>query len=405
MNILILSTWFPTPPDNGSRIRICYQLQALSQAHQVTVLAFNPEGATAFPLLCTHPMGQPVSLQSVPVDPFRYVHAPSCLKFASPTPLACWPSRMMWQQVAQAAQLERWDVVVAGQLPALPYLRLLPNVPALLDMDTSWSCQAHTRFQGVPHGWRRLRLWLSWYKAALYERYWLLRLAACTVASTLEQDYLRRLVPRHASRIQLCENGVDCWHNHPGLVRRQPHTLVYQGALTYSANYDAMQYFLRDIYPLIQTQEPAVRLIITGANTDVNLAGLRLDESVHLTGYIADVRQPVAAASACVVPLRQGGGTRLKVLEAMALGTPVVATSKAVEGLSLVAGKHFLLADEPAAFAQAVIQLLRHPALAEHLAGAAREWVAARYDWTQIGRHFVAVVEQAAGRQAAWQTA
>ena len=401
MNVLFLSTWFPTPPDNGARIRVCHLLRALSARHRVTVLAFNPRGTAAAARLCSHAADAAVTLEGVPVDPFRYTDAAWWLKFASPTPLACWPSREMWRRVAQAARARRWDVVVASQLPVVPYLRLVGKVPAILDLDAIWTLETHARFQAAPSAWQRLRHRLSWHKSRLYEQYWLTRLAACTVVSPQEQAYLRRLAPRRAANIHLCPNGVDCAHNRPDLAPRQPHALVYAGALTYRANYDAMQSFLRDTYPLIQAQEPAVSLTITGDTAGVDLGGLRLDESVHLSGYVADVRRPVAAAAVAVVPLRQGGGTRLKVLEAMALGTPVVATSKGVEGLSLTADEHFLLADTPAAFAGAVARLLRDPVRARRLACAARTWVAARYDWTETGARFVRVVETAAAGQPA----
>jgi glycosyltransferase involved in cell wall biosynthesis len=108
---------------------------------------------------------------------------------------------------------------------------------------------------------------------------------------------------------------------------------------------------------------------------------------------VDDVRLPVAEAAVCVVPIRQGGGTRLKILEAMALGTPVVATAKAAEGLSAQNGVHLLLADDPEAFAKHAIALLSNPELREHLIVNARRLVERCYDWDQIGRRFVDLVE------------
>jgi glycosyltransferase involved in cell wall biosynthesis len=119
---------------------------------------------------------------------------------------------------------------------------------------------------------------------------------------------------------------------------------------------------------------------------------------VRLTGYVDDVRPWVQASRVCVVPLRQGGGTRIKILEAMALGTPVIATSKGMEGLDVVAGEHLLVADEPADFARQTLRLLRDEALARSLAERARELVVEHYDWRAIGRDFVDLVEEAVER-------
>jgi len=114
---------------------------------------------------------------------------------------------------------------------------------------------------------------------------------------------------------------------------------------------------------------------------------------------VDDVRLPVAGSAACVAPLRQGGGTRLKILEAMALGTPVVATSKGAEGLGVTPGENILIADEPADFADHVIHVLRDAAQRELLATNARRLVEERYDWIEIGRRFVDLVEEAVERR------
>ena len=160
-----------------------------------------------------------------------------------------------------------------------------------------------------------------------------------------------------------------------------------------------MQYFLADIYPLIKHEIPDVTLSITGSTKGVDLNGLRLDASVHLTGYVEDIRFPVAQSAVCVVPLRQGGGTRLKILEAMALGTPVVSTSKGAEGLDVVDGEHLMIGDTPEAFADAVMRVMRDSNLRERLRCNARILVEHRYDWESIGAQFVALVEGAVKRK------
>jgi glycosyltransferase involved in cell wall biosynthesis len=158
-----------------------------------------------------------------------------------------------------------------------------------------------------------------------------------------------------------------------------------------------MQYFLAEIYPLIQRRESDVSLTITGSTSGIELTGLALDESVRLSGYVDDIRIPVSEAAVCVVPIRQGGGTRLKILEAMALGTPVVATSKGAEGIDAVDGEHILLADDEETFADHAVRLMSEPTLRQRLVTNARNLVEERYDWKQIGDRFVALVESVQG--------
>jgi glycosyltransferase involved in cell wall biosynthesis len=180
----------------------------------------------------------------------------------------------------------------------------------------------------------------------------------------------------------------------PGLPEPEPDTLIYPGALSYDANLDAMRYFLREIFPRIRAARPGVRLRITGKTTPEQRAALPSTEGVELTGYVHDIRAAVAGAWAEVVPLRAGGGTRLKVLEALAIGTPVVSTSKGAEGLDLAAGEDLLIADTPEQFAQATLKLLGDPMLRERLAARGRATVQARYDWRTIAGQLTDLVEQ-----------
>lgn len=246
---------------------------------------------------------------------------------------------------------------------------------------------------------QRARCWASWQKRRRYEGSYYRHFDLVTMVSEIDRAITLATVGDESVQVEVVPNGVDCEHNRPGLVQARLFDLVYNGALTYRANYDAMRYFLSDIYPLIKQQVPEASLTITGSLSGVELSGLALDSSVRLCGHVADIRVPVAEATVCVVPLRQGGGTRLKILEAMALGTPVVATSKGAEGLEVTPNHDILIADEPAGFAAQVLRLLRNGYLREQVTVNARRLVERQYDWGQIGRRFADLVEEVAERQ------
>ena len=195
-------------------------------------------------------------------------------------------------------------------------------------------------------------------------------------------------------RVVVVPNGVDLDWYKGDFGAPEPGTLVFPGALTYNANFDAMTFFLHQVFPLIKARRPGAILRITGKTNGVLVDRLPLDESVILTGYLDDVRPTVAQSWACVVPLRVGGGTRLKVLEAMALGTPVVSTSKGAEGLEVTPGEDILIADEPTEFADAVLRLLDDPALRAKLAANGRRLVRERYGWEQIGKKLDQLLHQ-----------
>ncbi|MCB0241298.1 MAG: glycosyltransferase, partial [Anaerolineae bacterium] len=196
-----------------------------------------------------------------------------------------------------------------------------------------------------------------------------------------------------ATRVETVPNGVDCAYNRPGIAPVTPGSLVFNGSLTYDANYDAMQVFLSSVWPQLRQEIPSISLTITGSVAGVDLAGLALDSGVSLSGFVEDVRPLVAGAAVCVAPIRQGGGTRLKILEAMALGTPVVATSKAAEGLNVNAGEHLLIGDTAMEFASCVLRLLRDDELRARLARNARQLVEETYEWSQIGAQFAGLID------------
>ena len=388
MRILVLSTWFPYPPDNGAKIRAYYLIRALSEKHDVTLVAFRPAS--------TARAGSPERVEVLPVadDPFRHVNKPQIVKYASPTPLTFWPSRAMQDTIQRLKASRQFDAVFAIQTPAARYAASIPDAPRVIDVDTSFSYQMQQRYEHSLNVGTRLRAWISWQKTHRYEQRVFRIFQAWIVASSLEADFVAGMVRARGGRVEIIRNGVDCEQFQPGRYPVRPNTLIYNGALTYSANYDAMQYFLSAIYPLIRQQNPAVTLTITGSTAGVDLDGLLLNESMNLTGHVDDVRPVLGSSRVSVVPLRQGSGTRLKILEAMAAGTPVVTTTKGAEGLDAVDGEHLLLADDAEVFADKTLWLLRNETLRQTLVKNARGFVEQRYNWGQIGRQFVEMLEE-----------
>jgi glycosyltransferase involved in cell wall biosynthesis len=154
--------------------------------------------------------------------------------------------------------------------------------------------------------------------------------------------------------------------------------------LTFDANLDAMHYFVQEIFPKVVAANPATTLKITGKTTGIAANAMPVHPNLTLTGYLTDIRPTIAQSYLSVVPLRIGGGTRLKILESLALGTPVITTSKGVEGLNLAPDAGIMIADTPDAFANAILMLQRNPALRQQLSLAGRAAVQS-YDWQRVG--------------------
>ncbi|MGQ9768596.1 MAG: glycosyltransferase family 4 protein [Anaerolineae bacterium] len=389
MKIFALSTWFPHPPSNGSRIRAYNLLKAMAARHEVSLISFvrDEEGRDPGDLheLCT-------SVETVPWIEFVPGRARAVLGYLSTEPRSVVDtySEEMARLVSERLAGCRTDLVVAIQAPVAHYVPRATGVPAVVDeIQVAVIKDAAERAAG---SLARLRARLTWLKQRHYLMRLLARFDACTVVSEVERFYLRQAVPCY-DRVHVIPNGVDVEHNRVSGGPRAADTLIYTGALTYSANYDAVNFFLGDIMPLIQAVNPDVRLIVTGSTRGVALERLPQRPGVTFTGYLDDIRQVVAGSWALVVPLRIGGGTRLKILEAMALGTPVVSTSKGAEGLEVRHDENILIADDPAEFARQTVRLLRDPALRRRLAENGRKLVEDKYSWTEIGRRFNDLLE------------
>jgi glycosyltransferase involved in cell wall biosynthesis len=197
----------------------------------------------------------------------------------------------------------------------------------------------------------------------------------------------------HSRRVYVIGNGVDVSYYTFQGQEPEPDTLIYHGALTFGANYDAVKWFLQEIFPRIRAKRPAATLKVTGGLDGVDLGALPNREGVTFTGYVPDIRSEVARSWVCVAPTRRGGGQRLKILEAMALGVPVVSTTTGAAGLEIVHEEHAMLADEPGEFAQAVNQLLEEEPHRDRLARRARSLMEAKYDWKKVLAPFQAALE------------
>ena len=393
MHILFLSTWYPYPPDNGYKQRVYHLLRALTRNHEVTLVSFAFDDAQPNKQDDLHNWCRDVHF--VPLNPFVVNRAGGLHTFLSLRPVASRPVPQMGRLVEQVIQSTAFDIYIASTEMMSEYVLAAGNGPIkIFEGHNSMTRWKQDRFQNAASPLQQARHWLGLQKRRRFESRYYPRFDLITMVSEDDRLLTLETVGTNAPPVVTIPNGVDVHLNRPGLAQVKSCGLVYNGSLTYIANYDAMRYFLAEIFPLIKREVPEAELTITGSTKGVDLNGLSLDGGVSLTGYVDDVRIPVAEAAVCVVPIRQGSGTRLKILEAMALGTPVVATSKAAQGLDIVDGENILLADDPVTFAACTVTLLHDPRRREFLAANARRLVEEQYDWNQIGQDFVTLVER-----------
>ena len=205
---------------------------------------------------------------------------------------------------------------------------------------------------------------------------------------------VRITAPKLATRnnVHVVPNGVDLSYLDFVGPPREPCRIISTGALTYNANYDATLLFCREIMPGISERIPQAEFIITGSYDGVDVSPF-IEAGAKLTGLVPDIRYEVARSAVLVVPLKFGGGTRLKILEAMALGTPIVSTKIGAMGVGAVSGEHLMMADDPEDFAEAVCAVFSDSALAARLSQNGRELVAKQFGWNSIGKKLEDILE------------
>lgn len=389
MRVLFLSRWFPFPPDNGSRMRVLNLLQHLASQHTVDLLAFTSEPVSETQMMALRQYCH--TIETVPYTSFRPYsrQALGGLISRQPRSFADTYSSKFQDKALQLARAHQAEIIVGSTIEMIPYAAAI-EAPVRIaeEIELSGFQQQVTRQR---HLHRRIRPWLMWQKLKRYIGDQLQTFDGCTVVSERELALIRTLALRRCP-VRVIPNGAQLSSNIPDSFEQD--TLIYSGALSYHANLDAVGFFVREIFPIIKAQRPQVKLFVTGAIETGAIGTLPKEPGVIFTGYLDDIRSKIAQCWASVVPLRIGGGTRLKILESLAIGTPVIATSKGAEGLDLIAGRDILIADEPAEFAEAVIRLLTDVALRAQLSSNGRKVVGEKYDWSRIGQHFLGFVDE-----------
>jgi glycosyltransferase involved in cell wall biosynthesis len=242
-------------------------------------------------------------------------------------------------------------------------------------------------FENETSFWRRAALALEWRKMRRHERIACSHSAMTVAVSKQDRESLRALCT-HAP-IQTIPTGVDTAYFVPGpAIAPLSQELVFSGSMDWHPNDDAMRYFIDEVLPMIRQQKPGVTLTVVGRNPPLWLRNLPADCGVNVTGTVADIRPWIEKAAVFIVPLRIGGGTRLKIFEALAMGKAVVSTTIGAEGLPLEENVQIKRADTAQRFAGQVLALLDDPAACQRLGNAGRRLMEAHYGWPRVAEVF-----------------
>jgi len=382
LRILLLSPWMPWPPHDGGRIRVLNTLRYLSQRHRVTLVAPSRNARDAEAVSELGHLCEEVATAELPGS--TWAVAGRALRGAlqrRPLIQSVHYGRSLAEQVRRLTATDGYDIVQVEFSWFAPYLQAIHDssrARTVLTMHNVESLRFARELSAETSVTRRLALTWDRRFAGDWEQRTVTAVDAVAVVSGAERRWVEQVAP--GALITVAPNGVDTDHFRPVASPRN-RSLVFTGAMDYPPNVDAVLWFCREVWPIVRRRDPALRLEVVGRTPDARVRALNGEAGVRVTGEVSDVRIHLAQSSVVVVPLRAGAGTRLKILEAMAMGCPVVSTTLGAEGLDVEDGSDILLADTPAAFAGAIESLLRSPATASRLGDAGRRLAVGRYDW------------------------
>lgn len=408
MRILWLKTELLHPVDKGGKIRTYNMLKELKRSHHVTYVALDDElkrgqSHELAAEYCHHLISVPH--QTLPKFSAGF-YRELATNLLSPLPyfMKKYESLGMRREIENQLKHEQFDVLVCDFLqPSVNVPEKLPIATVLFQHNVE--AMIWKRHYEVQRNWvKKAYLYNQWRKTRSYEA------AACqrfdlTVAVSPE-DRERMGREYELEHVADVATGVDTEYFRPqsenqGHTEVEPHSLVFTGSMDWLPNEDAIQYFVRDIMPLVRQTIPDLILTVVGRQPYPSLIELsRRDPGVIVTGRVDDVRPYIERAAAYIVPMRVGGGTRLKIYEAMSMGKPVISTTIGAEGLPVRNGNELLLADTPKAFASQIVCVLGNKDLARQLGASAAKVIRERFGWAGVAEQFAQLCEEAVAMKA-----
>jgi glycosyltransferase involved in cell wall biosynthesis len=397
VHILVVATNLPVPPNNGQSIRSLSIIQALeSSGHDLTFVSFankrRPKDLLPLSSLCRSIdlLERETANLTQQADYLPRIRA--LLAFRSFS-VERFRSAAMREKIQGKLRAERYDLIICDSIYALTNIPETKVPIALNCHNVEYVIlERYSRLERNPVKKFYARIESHFMRIA--ERRSSYRASVAMVCSQVDLEILRLF--RQDLPVFVVPNVVDTDLIRPverSSLNGAGPVLLFQGGMDWYPNRDAVEFFARAILPRVRAACPEARLIVAGRNPPSQFVErFRSDPMIEFTGTVPDMRPYLAAATVVIVPLRLGGGTRIKILEACAASRPIVSSSIGAEGLDLKPGEEIILADEPVEFARSVVNLLQDPARSEAIAKSSRVAVVERYNHVTLKRSLDALI-------------
>ncbi|MDD1757916.1 MAG: glycosyltransferase [Methanotrichaceae archaeon] len=403
MNILFLSTRSPYPLISGHSLRTYHILKGAAQNHNIILVTFvqlpehelKKENLDHLRSFCkaVYPFEIPADMSRTKLATMLFLNLFSSLPFVAQK----YDAPLMRQRIRGIIQEGHIDLVHVDMLPLAAYISEFENLPKILVNHNVESVRLYRWFRTEPNPVKKVFLGIQWLKLKTFEQSAMNKFDGCVVVSELDRELLIKMGVK--SRLFVVPNGTNTKFFKPNNNKVIENSVLWIGHMDVHTNKDAVLYFWKDIYPILKKRYPQVKMTFVGTAPPKEIADAApQDPLLKATGFVDDIRPYIDEAAVMVVPIRIGSGTRLKILDAMAMGKAIVSTSVGCEGLNVNDGKDILIADSPEDFAGKTIELLKNADKRVNLERNAIE-LAKSYDWDLIGEKQEAAYEDVMRRK------
>lgn len=390
MKILYVCHRFPFPPKRGGKIRPFNMIRHLAQRHEVTVCSLARSAAEAEEGrgIAPHCAHFEMAVVSNPVQTAKMV---ARLPTTVPSSMGYFHSAELARRIDALLANERFELIFVHCSSVAQYVSKVRGIPKILDfgdMD-SQKWLEYVNYKSFP---LKFGYWLEGVKMEAEEKRLARQFDLCTATTRAEWQTLESYGTGVAT--DWFPNGVDAEFFRPDGQGYDADTISFIGRMDYYPNQEAMFRFCEQVWPLLRAQRPAMKLLIVGADPIPAVQKLGELPGVTVTGSVPDVRPYILRSAAMVAPLNIARGTQNKILEAMAMGVPVVSSSVAAGGVDALAEEHFLVADTPQQYADAIVRIVDQPAERERLAQAGRARMLTHHAWPRSMERLDAIIER-----------
>ena len=394
MKILWISHILPYPPKGGVMQRSYNLIKEVAKENEVYLFAFNQKAwlptkediikaKKEFERFC-----KKVEVFELPSDKSKFAWYKLVIKsfFSKDGYTINWTkSKIMAKKIKEFLATNHIDLIHCDTIGLAEYVKDIKEIPKVLNHHNIESHMMLRRAKKEKNLFKKIYFYVEGLKLKKYENRICPKFDINLVVSELDKERLLNIALN--SKIAVIPNGVNINYFKPLNSKIKRHNIVFAGRMNAYPNEDAVIWFLKEIWPLLKKEVPDATFTIAGRNPTPRIKKFaKNDPSILVTGYVDDIRPFIAQAEVYICPIRDGGGTKLKILDAMAMGKIIVTTTIGAEGLGVIHERHVLIANDPKIFASQVLLVFNNPDLRKYLSQNARQLVKKEYSWEIIGK-------------------